>query len=212
MNPTDIARTRRQVEKVADAAQDIVDDAETIADAGFEPAQSEAVLANQRALVDELAQALADFNELTNRAETVETASVQYEPARDAFTLSYDETADTVTIAYEGGPDLAAADVTVTKAGTEIAPFTADPLTTGTSTTVDVSGLATDGSAQVRVEWAATRVTPGQVALKPWGEVTGTTSPPEISVSGLDLPSDNLVPDAEMFTRGVTIGAPTDGV
>ena len=212
MNPTDIARTRRQVEKVADAAQDIVDDAETIADAGFDPAQSETVLANQRALIEELGQALADFNELTNRAETVETGTVQYEPARDAFTLSYDATADTVAIAYEGGPDLPAADVTVTKAGTEIAAFTADPLTTGTTATVDVSGLATDGSEQVRVEWSANRVTPGQVAIKPWGEVTGTTSPPEISVAGLNLPAHNLVAETETFTRTIRIGSLADEV
>jgi hypothetical protein len=212
MNPTDIARTRRQVEQVADAAQEIIDDAETIADAGFDPAQSETILVKQRALVDELAQALADFNELTNRAETVETGRVAYEPARDAFDLVYDETNATVTITYQGTPDLAVADLTVTKAGTDVTPYGDGPLTTGATGVVDVSGLATDGSEQVRVSWTAARVTPEQVAIKPWGDVTGTTSPPEISVSGLDLPSDNLVPETETFTRTIRIGTPTDGV
>lgn len=206
MNSTDIARTRRQVEKVADAAQEILDDAETIADAGFDASTSETILVKQRDLVAELGQALADFNELTNRAETVETGTVQYEPARDAFSLSYDDAAAAVTIAYEGGPDVPAADVTVTKAGSAIDPFGSDPLTTGTTATVDVSGLPTDGSEQVRVEWPADRVTPGQVAIKPWGEVTGTTSPPEISVSGLDLPTHNLVPETETFERVIRIG------
>ena len=59
------------------------------------------------------------------------------------------------------------------------------------------------------VEWPATRVTPDQVAIKPWSEVTGSTDAPEITVSGLDLPSHNLVPDRETFATGVTIGPST---
>lgn len=209
MNPTDIARTRRQVEKVADAAQEITEEAETIADAGFDPSQSDTLLVKQRALVDELGQALADFNELTNRAETIETDPVQYAPARDAFVLSYDATADSVTITYQGTPDLAAADVTVSKGGTDIAPFASDPLTTGTTATIDVSGLPTDGSEEVRVAWTATRQTRGQVPIKSWGAVTGTTTPPEISVTGLSLPTHNLVSDVETFERAVAIGTPS---
>lgn len=205
MNSTDIARTRRQVETVANRAQDIVDDAETIADAGFDPSASADVLKAQRALIAELGQALADFNELTNRAETVER-TVAYAPGRDAFAVAYDETTAAVTVEYTGTPDIDAADITVT-VGTAARDVFSGTVSTGTTATVDVTD-ASDGD-RVVVEWPATRVTPDQVAIKPWGEVTGSTDAPEITVSGLDLPSHNLVPDRETFATGVTIGTPS---
>jgi len=205
MNSTDIARTRRQVETVANRAQDIVDDAETIADAGFDPSASADVLDAQRALIAELGQALADFNELTNRAETVER-TVAYAPGRDAFAVTYDETTAAVTVEYTGTPDIDAADITVT-VGTAARDVFSGTVSTGTTATVDVTD-ASDGD-RVVVEWPATRVTPDQVAIKPWGEVTGSTDAPEITVSGLDLPSHNLVPDRETFATGVTIGTPS---
>ena len=202
MNSTDIARTRRQVEKVANRAKEIVDDSETIADAGFDPSSSAEVLEAQRALIAELGQALADFNELTNRAETIER-TVEYAPGRDAFDITYDETNAAVAVEYTGAPDIDAANITVT-AGTAPREVFSGTVSTGTTATLDVTDLS-DGD-RVVVEWPATRVTPDQVAIKPWGEVTGSTDAPEITVSGLDLPSHNLVPDRETFATGITIG------
>ena len=206
MHSTDIARTRRQVERVAEAAQDIVDDAETVDDAGFDASQSERILEQQQALVQELGQALADFNELVSRAESIER-TIEYEPASDAFEVTHDAETSEVTITYRGSADLPASDATVTVAGSETDPWAAETLTTDTVATIDVSGLA-DGD-RVVVSWTGSRVTPEQIGLKPWDSITGTTSAPEIDAAGLTLPDHNLTEATSTFERGVTIGSPT---
>lgn len=206
MHETDIARTRRQVERVADTAQEIIDDAETVADAGFDASQSDRVLEQQQALVAELGQALADFNELVSRAETIER-TIAYEPAADAFAVVENVEASEVTITYRGSADLAASDVTVTVAGSVTDPWPADTLTTDTKATIDVSGLA-DGD-RVSVEWSGTRVTPERISIKSWDEITGSTSAPQIDASGLSLPEHNLTEPSSTFERAVTIGSTT---
>lgn len=204
MHETDIARTRRRVEQVADRADELVETADTITEAGYDPATADSVVEIQRQLVADLAQALADFNELTNRAETVELGRVEYAPGAAALDITHDETAGEVTLAYQGDATVAAADVTVTVAGSEATPFGGD-VAPGDTATIDVSGLA-DGD---RVEWTVVgdRVTPASHAVGSWADVTGGTTP-EISVSGIDLPDHDLVADRQAATVGVTIGAP----
>jgi len=206
MHSTDIARTRRQVERVAEAAQDIVDDAETVDDAGFDASQSERILEQQQALVQALGQALADFNELVSRAESVER-TIEYSPGSDAFEATHDAEASEVTITYRGSADLPASDATVTVAGSETDPWPAETLTTDTAATIDVSGLA-DGD-RVVVSWTGARVTPEQIAIKSWDSITGSASAPEIDAAGLTLPEHNLIEATSTFERGVTIGART---
>jgi len=204
MHETDIARTRRQVERVAEAAQDIVDDAETVADAGFDASQSERILEQQQALVGDLAQALADFNALVDRAESIER-TIAYEPSRDAFDVTEDVEASEVAITYRGSGDLDASDVTVTVAGSVTDPWPADTLTSGMTATIDISALA-EGD-RVVVEWSGTRVTPERISIKSWDEITGTTSAPQIDASGLSLPEHNLIEASSTFERAVTIGS-----
>lgn len=204
MHSTDIARTRRQVERVAEAAQEVVDDAETVDDAGFDASQSERILEQQQALVQELGQALADFNALVSRAETVER-TIEYEPGSDAFEVTHDAETSEVTITYRGSAELPAGDVAVTVAGSETDPWPSETLTTDTAATVDVSGLA-DGD-RVVVSWTGSRVRPEQITIKPWDSITGSASAPEIDAAGLTLPEHNLTEATSTFERGVTIGA-----
>jgi len=204
MHETDIARTRRQVEKVAERAQKIAEETETISEAGFDPSTSDAILAKQQALVEELGQALADFNELSNRAETIETERINYEPSGKDLTVTHDDTAEEVTIEYTGTVDIDLADITVTQAGTEITPFNST-VTNGTSATIDASGMNDEET--VTVEVVTYRQTPGQVSIKPWSDVIGSDTGPEISVTGIQLPEHNLVSDTNTLTRSVTIVA-----
>lgn len=209
MHETDIARTRRQVEKVAEQAQEIAEDAETISESGFDPSSSDKILAQQQQLVRELGQALADFNELTNRAETIETEAINYQPSGGDLSVTYDETKSEVSIEYTGDVDIDPDDITVTQAGAEITPFD-NTVTNGTSATVDASEM--DDGESVTVEVVTHRETPCQVSIKPWADITGGSAAPEISVTGIQLPEHNLVSDTKTLTRSITIGATENSV
>lgn len=197
MHESDIARTRNQVGKVADKAQAIVDEVETLETSGFTPTDSQTLQAKQQALVSELAQALADFNELTNRAEVVETESITYAPA-SVFTFQHDADTQTLTIEYTGAVELT--DATVTKAGTDITPFSL-PLTGGETATVDTSTLTKGDS--VTVTYPSTRQkTP--IPIGSWEEITGQPAAPEIQIGGIELPSHNLVAETKDQTDTYT--------
>jgi len=201
MHETDIARTRNQVNKVADKAQAVVDEVDALTEAGFDPTQSNSLARKQEELVVELAQAIADFNELTNRAETVELEPVTYAP-QNAFEFTHDTEADTVTITYTGTVDLA--DVKVEKAGTEITPFSL-PLSKDGSVAVDISTLA-DGET-ITITYESTRdVTP--VPITPWDRLTGDTAP-EITLSGVDVPAHQLIPETRTQTETFYKNGPT---
>jgi len=204
MHETDIARTRRQIEKVAEKADEITENAEVINDSGFDASSSSSLLAKQRELVQLLGQALADFNELTNRAEVIERSRINYEPSLSDFSVTYDKKASEVAIEYTGSEDIDVSDVTVNKAESEVSVFSST-LTTGTTATVDTSDMV-DGES-VEVEVITYRQTPDEINLKSWNEITGSSTAPEISVTGIELPEHNLVSEMNTLTKSVTIGA-----
>ena len=203
MHETDIARTRRQVERVAEQAQDIVDEVETVSDAGFDPAQSQTIQQKQKVLIEELGQALADFNELVNRAETVETGSVEYEVSGSDIDLTHNETDDVVSIDYSGSVDLDPANVTVEVGGSVVDVFSST-ITAGTTETVDVSGLSDGDEVVVSVE--TERVIPKQHQIKSWADLIGSDNAPEVSVSNIQMPNHDLIEPIRTVESRLVIG------
>lgn len=204
MHTTDIQRLRVQIRRVADKADEIIEEADTIGDAGFDPSQSETILQKQQELTTELAQAVSDFNELTSRAERVESDRIQYKPASDSLSVSHDSKNSTVTIDYSGAVTVPQSEVTVTKAGTEITPFGGD-VSSGASVSIDVSGLSEGDS--VSVEMVQHRIQTGY-QIRPWEEILGQTdaTAPTIDAGSLTLPEHNLTQDTQTLTRTVTLG------
>ena len=203
MHKTDIQRTRRQVEKVADSAEEIVEMTETISDAGYDISNNEKVLENQKQLVEELAQALSDFNELTNRAEAIELSNLIYKPSASDLSLSHDKENSKVSIEYTGSRSISASDVDVIKAGSSISPFS-DDLSGSDSVTIDVSQM-NDGE-KVIVSIPQVRETPEQKTLHSWDKIIGTTKPPSINMGEYPLPEHNLVEESSTLTKSITIG------
>ena len=203
MHETDIRRTRRQVERVAEQAQDIVNEVETVSDAGFDPAQSQTIQQKQKALIEELGQALADFNELVSRAETVEAGPVEYEVSGSDIDLTHDETNGVVTIDYSGSVDLDPANVTVEVGGSVVDVFSST-ITAGTSATVDVSGLSDGDEVVVSVE--TERVTPKQQQIKSWADLIGSDVAPEVDVSNLQMPDHGLIEPKKTVENRLVIG------
>lgn len=204
MHKKDIERLRAQIRRVADQAAEIIEDAHTVGDAGFDPSQSKNILQQQQALTEELAQALADFNELTSRAERVESDTIRYEPTSDSLNVSYDSANNQVTVAYTGSATVPQSDITVLRAGSEITPFGGD-VTSGASVTIDVSSLS-DGDS-VTVKMSQQRVQTGY-KIRPWEDILGSSNAtaPQINIESVKLPDHNLTPETRTLTRNVTIG------
>jgi archaellum component FlaF (FlaF/FlaG flagellin family) len=203
MHKTDIQRTRRQVEKVADSAEEIVEITETISDAGYDVADNQKILEKQKKLVEELAQALSDFNELTKRAETVEISDIIYNPSANDLELVHDKENSEVDITYNGSKEIPVSDISITKSGKSISPFS-NSLTNGDSATIDVSQMA-DGE-QIVVSLPQTRKRPNQKLLNSWNKIIGTTESPSVSMGDYPLPEHNLVEESSTLTKSITIG------
>lgn len=198
MHKTDVERMRRQVERVADTADEILDDTETIGEAGYDPSQSQKILEKQQELLDELSQALADFNELTNRAESVET-EFSYSPDIGQLTASYDSDTDEVTFEWTGETTIPAADLTLVEDGVESA--VANDLTTSDTITVDTSGY--DDGTEIRLNVTVYR-DDVSYPIKPWEDVIGKqgAGAPEITLNGMQLPEHQLTD--QQTTRAVS--------
>jgi len=203
MHKIDIERTRRQVERVADKAQEIVELVETVSDAGYDVSGNKKVTQKQSELVDELAQALSDFNELTNRAETVELNDISYSPSYSDVSLTHDSDNKEVTIEYTGSKTISLSDVTVLKAGSEITPFSSE-LTNGSSVSIDVSGLS-DGDS-VSITLPQERTISNEKNLSFWNDLIGSSQSPEIQIGDMTLPEHNLVDSTSELTQSITIG------
>ena len=203
MHKTDIQRTRRQAEKVADSAEEIVEMTETISDAGYDISNNEKVLEKQKQLAEELAQALSDFNELTNRAETIELSDLVYKPSASDLNLSHDKEKSEVSIEYTGSRSISVSDVDVIKAGSSISPFS-NELTNGDSVTIDVSQM--NNGEKVIVSIPQVRETPEQKTLHSWDKIIGTTKSPSIKMGEHPLPEHSLIEDSSTLTKSVTIG------
>lgn len=190
MNKTDIQRIRAQIRRTLDEAEELVEDADTIGDAGFDPASSNKVLQKQRDLTEDVAQSLADFNELLSRANRAEADSREYAPAVSDFSVIEDEVNSNVEISYNGAETVPQEEFTVKKGGSVITPFDKD-LTDGESTTIDVSGL-TDGD-RVEVEFTQYNVD-NSYPLRSWDEVLGQTdaTSPSVTSGSLTLPQHQL--------------------
>lgn len=205
MHTTDIERMRVQIRRTADKAEEIIEDGDTIGDAGFDPSQSDKVLEKQRELVEELGQSLADFNELLNRAEHVESDRIEYSPASGSLSVSYDESTDEVTIEYTGSTTVPNSDITVTEAGKEISPFNGEDLTTDTNVTIDVSALS-DGD-EVSVEMPQNRVKTGH-DIRSWEEILGQqgATAPSIDSGDIQMPEHNLTKNTRTLSRSAIVG------
>jgi len=204
MNKTDIERMRAQIRRALDEAEELVENADTIGDAGFTPSNSDTVLQKQRELTEDVGQVLADFNELLARADKADNDRREYAPSRGKFSVTEDTTNDEVTISYSGSTVVPRSELTVTKAGSEITPFGSD-LTGGESATIDVSGLS-DGDT---VSVAFTQHTvDNSYALRSWDEVLGEPGAvaPSVDSGSLTLPEHELTEISRTVTVSETIG------
>jgi len=204
MNKTDIERIRAQIRRTLDEAEELVEDADTIGDAGFTPSNSDEVLQKQRDLTEDVGQVLADFNELLARANTADNDRREYAPSRSEFSVTEDTKNNEVTISYSGSKTVPLSELTVTKAGSEITPFGSD-LTGGESAVIDVSGLS-DGDT-VSVEFTQHNVD-NSYALRSWDEVLGQADAvaPSVSSGSLTLPEHQLTEMSRTVTVSETIG------
>lgn len=204
MHTTDIERMRAQIRRTASKAEEIIEEADTIGDAGFDPSESDTILQQQRELLEEVAQSLSDFDELLNRAERVESDRIEYSPSPESVSVEYDEEADDVTIEYTGEEAIPNGDMTVMEADTEISPFGGRDVAPDESVTVDVSEL--DDDDEVTVEVTQHRVLTGH-EIKPWGEVLGedNATAPDVDSGSLELPEHNLTEDTQTFSRQTVV-------
>ena len=205
MNKTDIERMRAQIRRTLDEAEELVEDADTIGDAGFSPSNSDEVLEKQRDLTEDVGQVLADFNELLTRADKADADNREYAPTRSDFTLTEDTETSEVTISYNGEETIPLDELTVTKGGSEITPFDSD-LSGGESATVDVSGLS-DGDS-VEVTFTQYNVD-NSYALRSWSEVLGEADAvaPSVNSGSLTLPEHQLTEMSRTVTVSETIGS-----
>ena len=204
MNKTDIERMRAQLRRTLDEAEELVEDADTIGEAGFSPSNSTNVLQKQRDLTEDVGQVLADFNELLARANKADNNTREYAPTRDNFSIVEDTTNNEITISYNGSETVPLTELTVTKAGSEITPFSSD-LNGGESAIIDVSGLS-DGDL-VEVEFTQHNVD-NTYPLRSWDEVLGQTDAvaPSVSSGSLTLPDHQLTKMSRTVTVSETIG------
>lgn len=204
MNKTDIERIRAQLRRTLDEAEELVEDADTIGDAGFTPSNSDEVLQKQRDLTEDVGQVLADFNELLARANKADNDRREYSPSRSEFSVTEDTKNNEVTISYSGSKTIPLSELTITKAGSEITPFGSD-LTGGESATIDVSGLS-DGDS-VEVTFTQYNVD-NSYALRSWDEVLGQTGAvaPSVSSGSLTLPEHQLTKMSRTVTVSEIIG------
>lgn len=206
MNKTDIERMRAQLRRTLDKAEELVEDADTIGEAGFSPSNSNEVLQKQRDLTKDVGQVLADFNELLSRANKADNDRREYAPSQNEFSITEDTENSEVTISYSGSKTVSLSELTVTKAGSKITPFASD-LTGGESSTIDVSGLS-EGDL-VKVEFTQHNVD-NSYALRSWDEVLGREDSvaPSVSSGSLTLPEHQLTEMSRTVTVSETIGTP----
>lgn len=205
MHTTDIERMRAQVRRTVDKANEIIEEGDTIGDAGFDPSNSNKVLEQQKELVSEVAQTLSDFNELLNRVDSVESDTVEYSPNRSSVSITYDDTSQTVEISYTGNKTVPNSEVTVLKSGSEISPFSGADITSGDTATVDVSSMSNGELVEIKV--TQNRVSTGH-NIRSWEEVLGKSgaTPPTINAGDITLPEHNLTKDVKTMTKSVTVG------
>lgn len=205
MHTTDIERIRAQVRRVADKADEIIEHADAVGDAGFDPAKSDKILVRQQELSNEVAQTLADFNNLMKCADCVESDRIQYEPERQALSVTHDSSNSIVNIEYTGSVTVPEKEITVTKAGTEVTPFSGD-VTSGATASIDVSGLADKD--EVAVEVTQHRIKT-EHQIRSWDEVlevSGATAP-SVDAGGMTLPEHNLTKDTKTMSDRIVIGS-----
>lgn len=204
MHTRDIERLRAQVRRVANLTEEIIDDADTIGEAGFDPSQSEKVLDKQQEMVTELSQAFADFDELMNRAEYVDSGDVEYEPSGTSLSVSYDDDTDEVTVEYTGGVTVKEKDISVLEEAAELDMFNG-ALSPDTTVTQDVSGL--NNGDEFVVEITQHRVEGSRHNIRSWDEILAkkNAGPPSVSPGGIKLPEHNLTKETQSLTRRTTI-------
>ncbi|SFS63258.1 hypothetical protein [Halostagnicola kamekurae] len=202
MRTQDIERTAAQLRRVTRQAEQIVDEARTIDDAGFDVSSAAKILEQQQELADDLAQAMANYNALLARANSVAPEQQTWIPGRDAFALTHDESSTDVEIAYSAPESIDAADVVVTLDGQEIDPFATETIADGDTATVDVSGAE-----ELVVEWTAEEDRLDEIDLRDWTEILddAEADTPEFKCSTMELPEHDLSSTARTFSTSLDV-------
>jgi hypothetical protein len=190
MKEIDIERTEASIREVADIAEQIVVEAQTVDENGFDAANSPKIQEKQSELLSQLAQAATNVDELLSRSQYVETDGRSYLPPRDAveLTTNSDDTEVTITNTTDSV-------FTITVYKNETKEYNK---TLGSDTPQTIS--VTDGDT-VTVEWDSSEDLSDKIELQT------LTQEPYVSIEGIDnTPEHELPKRSRTFSHTTTVG------
>lgn len=199
MYQRDIREIEDNSKKVTEKAKELVQKVKTINGSGFDPKQSDEIAEDQEELLINLAQLVANFNEILTRGERVELSKPEYSPSLSSITKIKNTNTGDVSIVWDDS-QTSASDIKVLKNGSDITDFP-DPMSPGDTMEFNITDSDT-----VRIEIYGKLVNQDSVPIHNWADLSVTGSNPSLNVDITDItvPKHSLVPQSKTFSTEFT--------